>query len=231
MCLPPGRHLSLRCGHSRGFCGTLRRTSWTSCRTCYPRCGCAAVWGTGWWTSCGRLMRRRLSSRLPPCPRSLWTGSRSAPCVVAHGEQNSWWKCPRSSPSPQQRTAEQIIDISVPHGRGRAGQAGLQGFSQGQGSSAWRGADLVDIPVPRGGGLHGRDSTASFWFSPGAVVEASIRFFSHFSPKSEKFAVESALGVGTGCGLPMDSGGLCRLHGAGGGRAGVEVGVGAGGTP
>ena len=29
-CLPPGRHLSLRCGHSRGSCGTLGRTSWTS---------------------------------------------------------------------------------------------------------------------------------------------------------------------------------------------------------
>ena len=31
MCLPPGRHLSLRCGHSGGFCGTPRRTSWTPC--------------------------------------------------------------------------------------------------------------------------------------------------------------------------------------------------------
>ena len=31
-----------------------------------------------------------------PRPRSLWTGSRSAPCVVVHGELNSWWKCIRS---------------------------------------------------------------------------------------------------------------------------------------
>ena len=27
MCLPPSRHLSLRCGHSRGSCGTLRSRS------------------------------------------------------------------------------------------------------------------------------------------------------------------------------------------------------------
>ena len=55
-------------------------------------------WGTGWWTSCGRSTRRRLSSRLSSCPRSLWTGSRSAPCVVVHGELNSWWKCLLSCP-------------------------------------------------------------------------------------------------------------------------------------
>ena len=64
-----------------------------------------------------------------------------------------------SSSSLQQQTAEQIIDIPVPHGR--AGQAGLQGFSQGQGSAAFSGADLVDIPVPRVEGLHGQVSTAS----------------------------------------------------------------------
>ena len=31
-CLPPGRHLSLRCGHSQGFSGTPRCRSLTSCR-------------------------------------------------------------------------------------------------------------------------------------------------------------------------------------------------------
>ena len=46
------------------------------------------------------------------------------------------------------------VDIPVPHGHGgRAGQAGRQGFSQG---TAFSGADLVDIPVPRGGRLHGQ---------------------------------------------------------------------------
>ena len=71
--------------------------------------------------------------------------------------------------SPQQRTAEQIIDIPVPHGRGRAGQAGLRSSSQGQGSTAFRGVDLVDIPVPRRGGLHGPASAASSSHSSGAV--------------------------------------------------------------
>ena len=56
--------------------------------------------------------------------------------------------------------------------------------------------------------------------------------FSHLSPNQKKCGVGSALGVGTGCGLSsMDSGGLRRLLGARGGRAGdgVGVGVGAGG--
>ena len=39
---------------------------------------------------------RRLSSRLLPCPRSLWTGSHNAARVVDRGEQNSWWRCLRS---------------------------------------------------------------------------------------------------------------------------------------
>ena len=47
-----------------------------------------------------------------------------------------------SYPSSQQRTAELIIDTPVPQGRGGR-----------QGSTAFRGADLADIPVPRGGGL------------------------------------------------------------------------------
>ena len=110
-------------------------------------------WGTGWWTSCVRSTRRRLSSRLSPCPRSLWTGSHSAPCVVIDGELNSWWKCRRSSSysSLQQRTAKQTVDIPVPLGRGgRVGHGGLQGFSQGQSSTAFHGADHVDTPVSSG---------------------------------------------------------------------------------
>ena len=59
----------------------------------------------------------------------------------------------------QQRTAEQIIDTAVPR-RGGGARGGLQGFSQGQGSTAVSGAGIVDTPVPgRGGGarrgLHG----------------------------------------------------------------------------
>ena len=51
------------------------------------------------------------------------------------------------------RTAEQIIDIPVPQDRGVCGgEGGLQGFSPGLGSTAYSGADLVDIPVPGSGG-------------------------------------------------------------------------------
>ena len=60
----------------------------------------------------------------------------------------------------QQRTAEQIIGLPVP-GREGGPLGGLQGLSQGQGSTASCGAANVDIPVPHGhgegarGGLQG----------------------------------------------------------------------------
>ena len=61
---------------------------------------------------------------------------------------------------------EQNEDIPVPRGGGGlVGRRGLQGFSQGQNSAVFLGADHVDTPVPRRGGLqgsrHGNGSTAS----------------------------------------------------------------------
>ena len=82
------------------------------------------------------------------------------------------------------------VDIPVPQGRGRAGQAGIQGFSQVQGSTACSGADLVVIPVPRRGGLHG----------PASAASSSLWFFA-LSPNQKKCWVGSALGFGIGCGL------------------------------
>ena len=56
-----------------------------------------------------------------------------------------------------QRTVEQTIDIPVPHDRGgRGGGTGLQGFSQGQGTTARSGAEFVNIPVPGLGGESSR---------------------------------------------------------------------------
>ena len=57
----------------------------------------------------------------------------------------------------QQRTAEQIVVTPVPHGRGRDARGGLQGLSQGQGSTAVSGAVHVNTPVPHvsGGGARG----------------------------------------------------------------------------
>ena len=56
----------------------------------------------------------------------------------------------------RQRTAEQTIDIAVPR-RGGGARGGLQGFSQGQDSTAVCGAENLVIPAPhvRGGGARG----------------------------------------------------------------------------
>ena len=40
--------------------------------------------------------RRRWTSRLSPCPRSLLTGSRNAFGVFVRARRTSWWKCLRS---------------------------------------------------------------------------------------------------------------------------------------
>ena len=69
----------------------------------------------------------------------------------------------------KQRTAEQVVDTPVPHGRGGGARGGLQGLSQGQDSTEVCGADNVVSPVPHGRvgkrGLHGfprgQSSTAS----------------------------------------------------------------------
>ena len=47
----------------------------------------------------GGTTRRRLTSRVSPCPRPLWTRSHNAARVVDRGEQNSWWECLRSYPT------------------------------------------------------------------------------------------------------------------------------------
>ena len=57
----------------------------------------------------------------------------------------------------QQRTAEQVVDTPVSPGRGRGARGGLQGSSQGQGSTAVSGADEVVSPSlhARGGSRGG----------------------------------------------------------------------------
>ena len=100
---------------------------------------------------------------------------------------------------------EQNVDIPVPHGRGgRVGIRGLQGFP-GQDSTAFVGAERVENPVPRSGGLQGsrprQASTASSAHSPGAADQAFYRGFRIFPQLIKKCELGSALGVGTECGL------------------------------
>ena len=104
--LLPSRSSS-SCG-SRPAClvaprGLRRRSSsapWSSSLTSFLWCRSwtlLSCWGRlGWWTSCGSSTRRRWTSWLSPCPRSLSTGFLNAARVVDRGEQNSWWKCLRS---------------------------------------------------------------------------------------------------------------------------------------
>ena len=85
--------------------------------------------------------------------------------------------------SLQQQTAEHIVDIPVPHGRGGSGGGGLHGFLPEQNSTVFMAEQLVDDPVrsgglsPRtgfnsvGGGAARSQSSSrwrSSWFSPGA---------------------------------------------------------------
>ena len=78
--------------------------------------------------------------------------------------------------SPQQQTADQIIDIPVPGRGGGGGRGGLQGFSSGHNSTARLVEQNVDVPVP-GGGLHVLPDLLIL------VVQAHPKFFFwHFSP-------------------------------------------------
>ena len=107
--------------------------------------------------------------------------------------------------SLQQRTAEQTIGIPVPHGRGgRVGQGGLQGVSQGQGSTALCGAD---IPAPRSGGLQGSSQDMVqrlrllFSHVPAGAVDEPFQWFFFALSLDEKSA---GLGPHSGSELGAD---------------------------
>ena len=137
--------------------------------------------------------RRRLScrqfdihppSRLSKCPRPhlhpvILAG---ALCVSRGSWRDSWWKCRRSYPPLRcmglwSRTWTFQFLMVV---------RGLQGFP-GQESTAFVGADRVDIPVPRSGGLQGsrprQASSASSAYLPGVADEAFTAVFFALFPK------------------------------------------------
>ena len=155
-------------------------------------------------------MRRRWTSRLSPCPRSLLTGSQNAVRVLVRAGQTGWWKCLRSLSysSLQQRTSEQIIDISSSSG------------------SWWMGLVMAAFKVsPRDRVQQRSVEQITLKFQSLMVVVFKVSSqdrvqrlrpllrtcvlvpwmsrlgFSHFSTDEKKCAVGSALGVGTGCGL------------------------------
>ena len=83
--------------------------------------------------------------------------------------------------SLQQLIVEQTVDIPVPGRAGGGERGGLQGFS-GQGSTAFFGADRVDIP---GGGLQGSRPGQGSASSSSSLDHAGQGFFSHFSPREK----------------------------------------------
>ena len=99
--------------------------------------------------------------------------------------------------SLQQLFVEQTVDIPVPGRAGGRGRGGFQGLP-GQDSTAFFGADRVDIP---GGGLQGSRPGQGSASSSSSLDHAGQGVFSHFSPDEKKCGVGSALGVGTECGL------------------------------
>ena len=123
---------------------------------------------------------------------------------------------------------EQIVDTPVLHGCGRAHRGGLQGARPGQNSTAFYGAEHVEIPVPQGrGGRGGLLSTRPDTNSAASSVRSGaadevFQWVCALFPGAKKCDVGSAIAVGTFCGLHfMDAGGLWRAHGvlasAGGG--------------
>ena len=88
--------------------------------------------------------------------------------------------------SLQQHIAEQIVDIPVPGRAGGGERGGLQGFS-GQDSTAFLGAEHVDIPVP----------------ALGVADEAG----------KGVFAKKKSAGLGPHSGSELGADGLCRVHG------------------
>ena len=192
-------------GGSRPACLGLRRrfsgTPWSSSPTSFPWCRFWTLLGC--WGEVGVVdFFRELDA---PALDEL---------VIAVPKFYLPWipkRCPRRRPrraeklvevptiisysSLQQRIAEQLIDFPVLHDRGgRGGGGGLQGFSQGQASTAFRGAEFVDIPVPPGrvggGGLQGflpGQGSAASSSHVGSAEEAGYGVFRTFS-RPEKSA-------------------------------------------
>ena len=140
-CLPPGRHLLMRCGHCRGYSGTPRRTPRTSCRSCRSSMCLCRSWGDRVVDLLREIDAPALVEQVIAVPkismdrvpqRSVCRRSRRAEQLVEVPTIASYSHL-------QQRTAKQIVDIPVPRGHGgRVGHGGLQGFSQGQGSTVFR---------------------------------------------------------------------------------------------
>ena len=134
-------------------------------------------------SSSSRLSCRRRVLRLPQTAEQLV----EVPTIV--------------SVSSLRALVEQNVDIPVPRGRGGlVGRRDLQGFSKGHCSAAFLGAEHVDIPVPRHGGLqgsrHGQGSAASSFHSRDAADEAFTGFFFFFAlfPKEKSVRLGPHLG-------------------------------------
>ena len=81
---------------------------------------------------------RSSKGRLLKCPRSFFTTRfRSAPRLGTLSWRNNWWKCLLCVSVHLAAACQQNVDIPVPGARGWLHEGGLQGFSPGQGSTAF----------------------------------------------------------------------------------------------
>ena len=122
----------------------------------------------------------------PPPPPPPNTPFHPTPTPLTNTNwRNAWWKCLRSCLFllcvrlwSRTWTFQFLMVVAV-------GDV-FKVYPRDKNSTAFGGAELVDIPVPRGGGVHGlrsdQVSTASSSHSPGAADEA-FKWFSNFSPK------------------------------------------------
>ena len=133
----------------------------------------------------------------------------------------------------KQRTAEQVVDTPVPHGRGRGARGGLQGSSQGQGSTAVCGADEVVSPSlhARGGsrgGLQGLSQGQGSTAFCGAdnVVSPSLHARGGFRGGLQGSSQGPGSTAVCGADNVVSSASQCRGGGARGGLPGLSQGQG-----
>ena len=155
--------------HPAGALQPLRRRARSLSMLSF-RCRLSTILRRRWWNRCwiscmSSTRSRLIPSRLSKCPRSFLKMSLCEPLFAIRSWQNSWWKCLRSylftrctGVWSRPLTFQFLVVVAVVS----VGEV-FKVFAQGQNSAAFLGADHVDIPVPRRGGLQGSRPETGFY--------------------------------------------------------------------